>query len=73
MTLIWFPRTRARFQPFREIGVAVGFASSTHSGFGWGETSLITAFVAAWDAIGNRATAASGSATSYPSLQSEAR
>src|SRR6266705_277617 len=73
MTVTLPPLFSARFQPFREIGVAVGFASSTHSGFGWGETSLMTAFVAACAAMGNRATAASGNATSYPRRQSEAK
>src|SRR5437870_9755565 len=59
-------------QLFREIDVANGFAISIHSGFGRGETSLITAFVAAWMEIGNRVTAASGRARSYSSRQSEA-
>src|SRR2546421_11205015 len=59
-------------QLFREIDVANGFAISIHSGFGRGETSLITAFVAAWMGIGNRVTAASGRARSYSSRQSEA-
>jgi len=40
-------RTWSR-QLFREIEVASGFAISIHSGFDRGETSLTTAFVAAW-------------------------
>src|SRR6267378_5877645 len=64
-------RTWSR-QLFRGIDMASGFATSIHSGFEPGETSLITAFVAAWMEIGNRATAASGRARSYSSRQSEA-
>ena len=40
-----FPCRRSRTQPLRLRGDAVGFAISTHSGFGAGETSLITTSV----------------------------
>src|SRR5439155_18553094 len=42
-TVVQGPALRtSRTQPFRETDVARGFASSAHSGFGRGETSLIT-------------------------------
>src|SRR5437870_10450901 len=59
-------------QLFREIDVANGFAISIHSGFGRGDTSLITGFVAAWIDVGNLVTAASGRARSYSSRPSAA-
>src|SRR5438309_11567412 len=59
-------------QLFREIDGANGVAISIHSGFGRRDTSLLTAFVAAWLELGNRVTAASGRARSYSSRQSEA-